>query len=156
MDSHTAAATRHPNLCRPRGARRLAFAALAVWLSIALPAVADSQVVHVSLTTFGTRLSTRAVHAGEVTFVVVNNAADLTHEFFLVRTSLRPQDLPLDEDGRIEEDSPLIEKVIAIEDLRPGAAGRATVHLAAGHYVYFCNIDNHHMVGMRGELTVTP
>ena len=80
----------------------------------------------------------------------------MTHEFFLVKTDLPQDELPLDEDGRIDEDSPLIEKVIAAEDIGPGGNGVLSVKLTPGHYVYFCNINAHHMIGMRGEFTITP
>ena len=62
----------------------------------------------------------------------------------------------MDDDGKVEEDSPRIEKIIAAEDLKPGRRSELLVHLVPGHYVYFCNINAHHMIGMRGEFTITP
>lgn len=114
------------------------------------------QTIDVTLTTYGTRLSPQSPHAGDVKFVVKNNAADMTHEFFLVKTDLPQDRLPMDDDGKVEEDSPQIEKVIAAEDIKPGNKSELSANLTPGHYVYFCNINAHHMIGMRGEFTITP
>ncbi len=131
-------------------------AALCLGLTTVACAEPGPQTVNVTLTTYGTNLSPLTPHAGNVKFVVRNNAKDMTHEFFLVRTDLAQDKLPLDENGRIDENSPQIEKVIAAEDLPPGKNSVLSVNLAPGHYVYFCNINAHHMMGMRGEFTITP
>ena len=124
----------------------------------ALAACAESgpQTIDVTLTTYGTALSPQRPHAGDVKFVVKNVASDMTHEFFLVKTDLSQENLPVDEDGKIDENSPQIQKIIAAEDLNPGKKSELSVKLTPGHYVYFCNINAHHMIGMRGEFTVAP
>ena len=114
------------------------------------------QTITVTLTTYGTSLAPHRPHAGDVKFVVKNNAKDMTHEFFLVKTDLPQDKLPVDDEGKIDEDSPQIEKIIAAEDLNPGKSSELSVNLAPGHYVYFCNINAHHMMGMRGEFTISP
>ena len=117
---------------------------------------ADNQTVHVTLVTYGTTVSPAHIRPGTVRFLIRNDARHLTHEFFLVRTDLSPDKLPVGEEGKIDEDSPLIKRIVVAEDLAPGDEHDVTVRLQPGHYVYFCNIDAHHMVGMRGEFTIKP
>ena len=45
---------------------------------------------------------------------------------------------------------------MATEGLAPDSHREFVVTLAAGRYVYFCNIDAHQMIGMRGEFSVEP
>ena len=114
----------------------------------------DHQTVRVTLTTYGTKLTPDKIRPGEVTFIIKNNATDLVHEFFLVQTDLAPDKLPVGDDGKIDEDSLHFLKIVAAEDLKPGSGRVISVTLKPGHYVYFCNIDAHHMSGMRGEFTI--
>lgn len=39
---------------------------------------------------------------------------------------------------------------------QPGTAGSFTVTLAPGTYTFFCRVDGHAGLGMKGILTVTP
>jgi uncharacterized cupredoxin-like copper-binding protein len=119
-------------------------------------AASGAQIVTVTLTTYATKLSADKLHAGDVKFIVKNAAADLVHEFFLVKTDLPQNRLPLEDDGKVDEESPLIQKVVAAEDIAPGRRDVVSVRLQPGHYVYFCNINAHHMIGMRGEFTIEP
>lgn len=132
-----------------------------ICLSLCLPVLVvytapAGQTVTVTLSTFGTQLTPDEIYSGDVRFVVKNDASDMSHEFILMRTDLPPDKLPMEEEGRIDEDSPLILRVMATEDLTPGSRREFDVTLAPGHYVYFCNIDAHHMIGMRGEFNVEP
>ncbi len=129
-------------------------------LSLCLPALVVytapvDQTVTVTLSTFGAQLAPGDIHSGDVRFVVKNDASDMSHEFSLVRTDLSPDQLPMEKAGGIDADSPQILKVMATEHLAPGSRREFVVALAPGHYVYFCNIDAHHMIGMRGEFSVT-
>lgn len=148
---------------RTTGLHRLSACASRTLLAVclALPALAactpnDTQIVSVTLTTYGTAVSPDHIRPGDVRFLVRNNARHLTHEFFLVRTNLTPDNLPLGDEGKIDEDSPLIRRIVVAEDLAPGDKHDITVKLDPGHYVYFCNIDAHHMAGMRGQFTIEP
>jgi len=114
------------------------------------------QTVSVTLSAFGTQLSPGEIHTGEVRFVVKNDASDMPHDFFLVRTDLSPDKLPMEMEGKIDRDSPHILRVMATQDLAPDSRREFVVTLAPGHYVYFCNIDAHHMIGKLGEFSVTP
>lgn len=119
-------------------------------------AAPGTQIIDVTLSTFATKISPHSPRAGNVKFVVKNIAADKTHEFILVKTELSQDNLPMEENGTIDEDSPQLQKITAAENLRPGESREFSVTLAPGHYVYFCNIHAHHMVGMRGEFTIDP
>ena len=115
------------------------------------------QIVNVSMTTYGFKLTPDKIKAGEVKFVAKNDATDLIHEIFLVKTDLAIDKLPLGSDNiSIDEESKALAKVGAAEDIEPGKSGEMTVTLEAGRYVYFCNKDNHYKLGMVGELTVAP
>ena len=132
-----------------------------IGISLCLPALVVytapvGQTVSVTMSTFDTQLDTREILPGDVRFVVKNDAADMNHEFILVRTDLSPEKLPVEEEGTIDEDSPYILRIMAAEDVTPGSRREFVVTLAPGHYVYFCNINAHHMIGMRGEFTVEP
>jgi uncharacterized cupredoxin-like copper-binding protein len=124
--------------------------------ALAVCAPSSVQTVGVTLSTFGTTLTPDDIRPGTVRFVVENVATDMTHEFILVRTDLAPDQLPVEEDGKIDEESPPILKILTAEDVTAGSRSEVTVTLTLGHYVYFCNIDAHHMIGMRGEFTVRP
>jgi uncharacterized cupredoxin-like copper-binding protein len=130
-------------------------------LSIAVMALvacapAGPQTVNVSLTTYTMKITPETIKTGDVKFVVKNDATDLVHEFFLVKTDLAPDKLPLDSEGRVNEDSPQIKEVGAAEDIDPGKSGEFSVKLEPGHYVYFCNVGTHYAIGMRGEFTIAP
>jgi len=164
---NSASATLHPGRLLSLVARASAsflasrLSSFIIGISLCLPALVvytapAGQTVTVTLSTFGTQLAPGEIRPGDVRFVVKNDASDMAHEFILVRTDLPPYKLPVEEDGRIDEDSPLILRVMATEDLTPGSRREFAVTLAPGHYVYFCNIDAHHMIGMRGEFSVEP
>jgi uncharacterized cupredoxin-like copper-binding protein len=118
---------------------------------------AGPQIVNVSLTTYGFKLTPSNIKAGDVKFVVKNDATDLMHEIILVKTDLAPDKMPIGSDNTsIDEDSKAITIVGAVEDVEPGKSGEVVMKLTAGHYVYFCNKDNHYKLGMVGELTIAP
>lgn len=135
------------------------FFAYALMVSMALAALpagakADEQSITVSMTNFVINILPLNIHSGRAQFTIENDAADTMHEFFLVKTDFPPNELPLESDGKIDEDSRKIHKIITAEDINPGESVSVSVKLRPGHYVYFCNIDGHHMMGMLGEFTV--
>ena len=78
-------------------------------ISLCLPALVVYTVPAdrtVTLSTFGTRLDPGEIRSGDTRFVVKNDASDMPHEFILVRTDLPPDKLPVEKEGRIDEDSP--------------------------------------------------
>lgn len=112
--------------------------------------------VDISLTTYAMKISPETIQSGDVKFVVKNNAPDLVHEFILVKTDLAIDKLPLNADGRVDEEASQIKEVGVAEDVNPGTSAEFSATLEAGRYVYFCNIDTHYSVGMRGEFTIAP
>jgi uncharacterized cupredoxin-like copper-binding protein len=113
-----------------------------------------TQVVRVSLTDFDVKFAPSTLKAGTVTLVGTNEGHDVVHEIRLVKTELPADHLPLQDDGRVNEDSAKLTTIAAVEDLGPGTSGEVTVTLEPGRYVYFCNEHNHYLVGMRGEIIV--
>lgn len=94
-----------------------------------------------------------SVAAGDVTFDVTNDGP-ATHEFVVVRTDLAPDDLPIASDGlSVDEDA--LQNVGEISQVDFGTTESATLSLAPGHYVFFCNLEGHYLGGMHTELVVT-
>jgi uncharacterized cupredoxin-like copper-binding protein len=94
----------------------------------------------------------KAVHPGEVTFVVRNQGPD-DHELIVVReTRGRP---PLRRDG-LTVDEQALAKVTAggLEPGSPGNVRRLRVTLQPGRYVLFCNMSGHYLGGMHTVLIV--
>ncbi len=107
------------------------------------------------MTSFSFAFNPARIAAGQVKFVVQNSAAGVLHELIIYKTNLPIDKLPVNADGTsVDEDSPLITKVGAVEDVDAGASGSMTMTLAAGHYVYICNIAGHYRLGMAGEFTL--
>jgi uncharacterized cupredoxin-like copper-binding protein len=93
------------------------------------------------------------VAAGDVTFNVTNDGP-ATHEFVVVRTDLASDELPIASDGlSVDEDT--LQGVGEISQVDFGTTESATLSLAPGHYVFFCNIEGHYLGGMHTELEVT-
>jgi len=93
------------------------------------------------------------IPAGTVTFVV-HNDAPATHEFVLVRTDDRADELPLAPDG-ITVDEDALTSLGELSEVPPGAQQTLTLSLPAGRYVFFCNMEGHYLGGMHGVLEVT-
>ena len=129
--------------------------------ALAVPAVAANTEVNVDMWdksdgTQGMTLSTNAVKAGKVTFIVTNiSRSDQEHEFLVARTDLTPDKLPLTQAGaRVDESKlPGIEE---LGDLEPGKTGELTLILKPGKYLLFCIEEGHIKAGMFASLTVTP
>jgi len=115
-----------------------------------------AQVVRVSLTDYNVSFSPATLKAGTVTLVSTNEGHRVVHEFLLVKTDLPADQLPLEHNGRVDEDNARLTRIAAVEELHPGKSGVVTVDLEPGRYVYFCNEHNHYLVGMRGEILVQP
>jgi uncharacterized cupredoxin-like copper-binding protein len=94
----------------------------------------------------------KAVHPGEITFLVRNQGPD-DHELIVAReTRGRP---PLRSDG-LTVDEEALSKVIAggLEPGAPGSVRRLRVTLRPGRYVLFCNMSGHYLGGMHTVLIV--
>jgi uncharacterized cupredoxin-like copper-binding protein len=116
-----------------------------------------TQVVTVSMTNFAFKFTPSTVKAGTVRFLVKNDSTDQMHEFFLVKTDLPVNKLPMTSDGTmINEESNQFMKLGSVEDVDAGKSGEMTVKLEPGRYVYFCNKQGHYKLGMAGEMMVAP
>lgn len=114
---------------------------------------ATGQVIDVTLVSFQVKLSQDSANAGPVTFHIVNNAADILHEFILIQSDEPASELPTDMMGRVAEDDVTI--ITAAEDIPPSQSVNLPVTLGAGHYVLICNLPGHYQQGMRVDFTVT-
>lgn len=112
--------------------------------------------VDAALTTYNIALSDNSIDSGEVTFHVHNDADDLEHEFVIFRTDLPQDQLPLTEEGVVDENGAGVTAVDEVE-VQPGESQDLTVTLDPGNYVIICNIDSdemHYQHGMHTALTV--
>ncbi len=121
-------------------------------------------VVNVTLQEYSVNPDTNSADAGEITFNVENKGPDEVHEFVIIKTDLKPDALPTNDDGSANEDAPGLEKIDEIEDIAVGDTPSLTVDLKAGSYVLICNIveepdgeteaEAHYQEGMRTAFTV--
>lgn len=116
--------------------------------------------VGVTLQEFAVIPAESSVEAGEVTFEATNEGPDDVHEFVIFRTDLAPDQLPVDENGAVDEAGEGLELIDEIEDIPVGETQSVTVELESGNYVLICNIwdedeqEAHYQEGMRVAFTV--
>ncbi|MFZ0548365.1 MAG: hypothetical protein WAM60_23155 [Candidatus Promineifilaceae bacterium] len=135
---------------------RLTFLILAC-LFVTVLAACSSKSIDVALTTYNITPDTNSANAGEVTFHIHNDATDETHEFVVFKTDLPEDQLPLTEEGIVDEEADSITLIDEAEDIEPGTSTDLTVNLTAGNYVLVCNIDSdemHYQHGMHTSFTV--
>jgi len=90
------------------------------------------------------------IAAGHVVIGIRNHAA-MAHEFKVIKTTLAPDQLPVDggtakasEDGKVGE----------LLNIVGGATRKLAVDLTPGKYVLICNVAGHYQLGMRVGLEV--
>jgi uncharacterized cupredoxin-like copper-binding protein len=113
--------------------------------------------VDVAMTTYKFTLDKNSAPAGDITFHVHNDAADLTHEMVIFKTDLPADQLPLTAEGVVDEEAAGLTLIDEAADIEPGASTDLTVNLEAGNYVLVCNIDSnemHYSHGMYAGFTV--
>ena len=110
--------------------------------------------VNVRLDDFRLRRDVAVVPAGTVVFRILNEGPT-THEVSVIRTDRAPEKLPLERDGlTINEDAPGMDFINEAEGLDIGDRRTLALHLPAGNYVLYCNMDGHYLGGMHAPLTV--
>ena len=119
----------------------------------ALPACGGGGGIGVSLTDNSVSPDESSADAGEVTFDITNDA-EQTHEFVVFKTDLAPDQLPLNEDGDVDEEGEGVEHIDEVEDIEGGSTESLTVNLDAGNYVLICNLPGHYRQGMHASFTV--
>ena len=100
-----------------------------------------------------------AVDSGNITFDVANQGR-MDHEFVIIKTNLKIDELPVNSKGLDEKKAGV--EIGEIENIRPGEQKQATFYLTEGSYVLFCNklemengeIKSHFRHGMRIAFTV--
>lgn len=123
-----------------------------LWACSPAPATPSGHVVDLTLKDFDITASTTRTDPGKVVFHVTNDAP-VTHEFVVVRTDLPDDQLPIGSDG-LSADEERLDVVDEIPDLPAGAVQDLTLDLAAGRYVFFCNLEGHYLGGMHGTVVV--
>lgn len=119
-----------------------------------------TQTVQVELGEWFVRASTATVKAGKVTFEARNLGPEDPHELVIVRTDLPADQLPMSEEGGIDEDK--VEVVDEIEPFGLNETGAVSLSLPKGKYVLLCNIvetedgerESHYAKGMYLAFTV--
>ena len=127
---------------------------------MAMPALAATEptTIHVTLDNTGEQMVLKPdksmVKAGPAEFVVTNKSADEEHEMIVIKTKMKPSELPMKDNGAYVDESKF-KHAHEVSELKPGATGTLKEKLTPGHYILFCNIKNHFKDGMYSELTVT-
>jgi uncharacterized cupredoxin-like copper-binding protein len=128
-------------------------AAIAVGVSLVVWSPASAGDVAVSETDYHIAMPT-SLRAGQHTIALTNNGKQ-GHELVLFRTDLRANALPLDANGDVDEESPLLHNAVDSGDaLEPGGTQSIPVKLPPGHYVAVCNLPTHYKFGMKLDVTV--
>jgi hypothetical protein len=95
------------------------------------------------------------VPAGLVTFRV-HNSGPSTHEFLVDRSDVSADALPLRPSQlSVNEESPQLDNLGELREVRLGSTRELTLRLQPGHYVVFCNLEGHYRGGMYAALEVT-
>ncbi len=109
-------------------------------------------VVHVTAGEWQFKPSMTKAPAGPVTFLVANQGK-VEHELVLLKTDKSAKGLAVQPTGKVDE-AAAGENVGEVE-VEAGVTGASTFNLAAGHYVFICNLPAHYSQGMFGDFTVT-
>lgn len=146
----------------PRGLAIVAIAALLMSCSSAGASGGGNGEIAATVKEWEIDLGSTNLSSGEITFNVTNDG-DKEHEFVIRRTDLQSDDLPLNEDGEVSEDSSELTEVgdpSELAEIQPGSTDNTlTVDLEPGHYVIFCNLHVedllHYQKGMHVDFTVS-
>ena len=102
------------------------------------------------------------VQTGTVTFVI-DNVGSMHHEMAIFKTDLDPADLPLTDEGKVDEEAAgLVAEAVYTRPLRgdedhrirDGRGVDFTVDLPPGKYVLLCNLAGHYAKGQFVAFTV--
>lgn len=98
-------------------------------------------------------LDPTSVASGETVFTITNEGPGV-HEFVVFKSDLAADDLPVDDEGLVDEAGEGVELIGEVEDIEPDSTHDLTETLDAGSYVIICNIPTHYELGMTTEFTV--
>lgn len=142
-------------MLRRRWAGVLAVLALAPLAACARGGGGGGGGIAVKLAEWSVTLEETSAPAGEVTFDISNEGANV-HEFVIFRTDLAAHDLPVKPgESVVDEEGEGLALVDEVEDIAPGSSATLTVDLEPGNYVLLCNIPGHFEQGMHATFTVS-
>lgn len=95
------------------------------------------------------------IKAGKSTFSISNGGAT-AHELLIFKSDLAPAAYPTDAAGDIVEEGAGVALVSDGDNIDPAGKQTRSVDLAAGTYLFVCNIPGHFKSGMFTVVTVTP
>jgi len=116
------------------------------------PPSSNQTTLGVVMTDFAIEPSIATASPGMFTFNIENQGM-LAHDFYVIRTDLAPDALPVDSAAFQVKVSEL--DVVKYQPaFAAGANVQVTVDLSAGRYVLICNIASHYQAGSRVAFTV--
>jgi len=137
----------------------VSYVAIVAMISIAFALTNKQQrrsSIDVTLNDTSVEPSKRSVSAGVLDLTLLN-AGTKPHELVVLRTDLAADQLPLGDDGRLDDTADGVTAVFATDDqIASGDTAPLAVALIAGDYVLMCNLPGHYQAGMRTSFTVTP
>jgi uncharacterized cupredoxin-like copper-binding protein len=119
--------------------------------------------IAITLSEFNIEADPAEAAAGSVTFDVTNEGGE-AHEFMVIKTDLDPAELPVMDDGSVDEAQVEVVDEIEEDELQAGDSASLTVDLEAGSYALICNLveeeeggehESHYAEGMHTAFTVT-
>ena len=108
------------------------------------------------------KVDRNTVPAGTTTFVI-DNVGTMHHEMAIFKTDLAPGELPLTDDGKVDEEKAgLVAEAVYARPVRGGEDHRIrdgrgvnfTIDLEPGKYVLLCNLPGHYAAGQYIGFTV--
>ena len=139
------------------GVAAILSASLAACSEDAGPTASSGTTVSVDLNEWAFSASATSAPAGLITFRAKNKGRQ-THELVLFKSDLAPADLPVDEEGAVDERGAGLELIDEVEDVKPGQTKEFSADLKPGKYVMACNLiengQRHFMNAMYGQFTV--
>jgi uncharacterized cupredoxin-like copper-binding protein len=116
-------------------------------------ASSNGNTINVTETSYKFALSPSTAPAGTVTFHVVNQAADVDHDFVVIQTDTPAAQLPIASSGLVDEAK--AGKVLgSVKGVPSGGSKDLTLNLTAGHYALICDLPGHYQLGMYADFTV--
>ncbi len=100
---------------------------------------ADGTTISVDLKEWAFDASSTSAPAGKVTFRAKNKGKEV-HELVLFKSDLAPADLPVDEEGAVDEAGVGVELIDEVENVKAGQTKEFAVDLQPGKYVMACNL----------------
>lgn len=126
----------------------------------------ESNAVEIEMREWKLVLNRGKVKAGDVGFSIHNTGKEV-HEIAVIKLNnakLKSDQLPVNEQGSIDEDTMIFGEVVGeVEDIKPGAKIKKMFSLQPGRYVLVCNIlekeldgslEAHYSMGMHALLEV--